>query len=114
MTHRLVVPSALVELLLAEQTTATLWSVRLGLEARSINKVFDNGGRICSETHRITWSMIFEQNFPILVPPNFWTTQLDLEPTGAPLTKARGSELALTPFSMLIDQEQKKASETEE
>lgn len=32
MTHRLVVPSALVELLLAEQTTATLCSERLGLD----------------------------------------------------------------------------------
>lgn len=31
MTHRLVVPSALVELLLAEQTTATRLSTRLGL-----------------------------------------------------------------------------------
>lgn len=32
MTHRFVVPSALVELLLAEQTTATLCSERLGLD----------------------------------------------------------------------------------
>jgi hypothetical protein len=31
MTHRFVVPSALVELLLAEHTTATLFSLRLGL-----------------------------------------------------------------------------------
>lgn len=31
MTHRLVVPSAFVELLLAEHTTATLCSERLGL-----------------------------------------------------------------------------------
>jgi RNase P/RNase MRP subunit p30 len=32
MTHRFVVPSALVELLLAEHTTATLFSLRLGLD----------------------------------------------------------------------------------
>lgn len=34
-THRLVVPSAFVELLLAEQTTATLCSTRLGLDRKA-------------------------------------------------------------------------------
>lgn len=46
--------------------------------------------------------MIFKQNFPILVPPNFWTTQLLRETPGAPLTKERGSELAWNLASMLI------------
>lgn len=38
MTHRLVVPSAFVELLLAEHTTATLLSMRLGLEHIVVNR----------------------------------------------------------------------------
>lgn len=37
--------------------------------------------------------MMFRQNLPTLVPPNFWTTQLLRERAGAPLTMASGSEL---------------------
>ena len=40
MTHRLVVPSAFVELLLAEQTTATRLSARLGLLKKKIYSVW--------------------------------------------------------------------------
>lgn len=52
-------------------------------------------------TYRITWSIIFKQNLPTLVPPNFWTTQLLLGAGGAPLTMDRGSALARIPFSMV-------------
>jgi hypothetical protein len=37
--------------------------------------------------------MMFRQNLPTLVPPNFWTTQLLRERAGAPLTMASGSDL---------------------
>lgn len=52
MTHRFVVPSALVELLLAEHTTATLCSDRLGLQQRideSPYSVCNAAGKILSK-----------------------------------------------------------------
>lgn len=41
-THRFVVPSALVELLLAEHTTATLFSLRLGLDENNSRNIIRN------------------------------------------------------------------------
>lgn len=76
MTHRFVVPSALDELLLAEQTMATLCSRRLGLnwssEEISLSKPRSTGnGKDAINTYRITWSTMLKANLPTLVPPNF-------------------------------------------
>jgi hypothetical protein len=46
MTHRFVVPSALVELLRAEQTTATRLSMRLGLVAKVSKDVLRGQGEV--------------------------------------------------------------------
>lgn len=90
MTHRLVVPSAFVELLLAEQTTATLCCTRLGLRFDIVvNEIHSESMCLCDRaTYMTTWSTMLKANFPTLVPPNFWTTQL-LE---HPLTNGRESE----------------------
>ena len=90
MTHRFVVPSALVELLLAEHTTATLCSDKLGLQQINDEKpdsVCDSAGKHHPKTYMTTWSIMLKANFPTLVPPNFCTTQFPVEGLmGAPLT----------------------------
>lgn len=108
-THRFVVPSALVELLLAEQTRATLCSERLGLERETkqsstglTTAVYKKKKQTC-ETHSTTWSMILRANFPTLVPPNFCTTQSLLVLTGPPLTIDTGSESEGSRLSMLVN-----------
>lgn len=102
-THRFVVPSALVELLLAEQTRATLCSGRLGLERETIINRTDHSSIKTCKTHSTTWSMILRANFPTLVPPNFCTTQLLLVLTGPPLTIDTGSESEGSRLSILVN-----------
>lgn len=95
LTHRLVVPSALVELLRAEHTTATLCLFKLGLKM-SITALESR-----RNTHSTTWSIMLKQNFPTLVPPNFWMTQLFFWPPGEPLSIDSEAELAGGLLSMV-------------
>lgn len=72
LTHRLVVPSFLMPVLRAEQTTATLLLLRLVLKALSIRTAAKGLGGI----YRMMFWQISCANLPTDVPPYFWQTQL--------------------------------------
>lgn len=87
-------------MLLAEQTTAILWSFKLALEG-SISFTLGSSLIDLRIAYRTMSSAIFTGNFPTLVPPNFCTTQVRVLMSCFKEFEINGEEASECPFNWI-------------